>query len=90
MKIDYETRKAIAEAVSEAVLKQHVEDGEAWLNAKDFCAKFGMFSQDWLKKNGWRLPRRRIEYVGDDGLTHATRWGYALHKTQELIEQGRV
>ncbi len=90
MKIDRETRIAIAQAVSEVLMKQKVEDGEVWLSGKDLCARFGMFSPDWLKRNGWRLPRRRVEYIGDDGQTHTTQWGYALHEIQEIIDAGKV
>lgn len=90
MKLDKETRDAISQAIKCALLKQRVEDGEVWLNAKDLCAKFGMFSPDWLKRNGWRLPRRRVEYVGDDGVTHTTQWGYAMHEIQEMVMAGKI
>ena len=45
---------------------------------------------DWLKRNGWRLPRRRVEYVGDDGVTHTTQWGYAMHEIQEMVMAGKI
>ena len=42
------------------------------------------------KRNGWRLPRRRIEFIGDDGKAAHTQWGYPLHEIQRIVENGMI
>ena len=80
----------VKESVKEALAIGEERDSEVYLNSKDLCAKFGMFSQDWIKRNGWRLPRRRIDFVGDDGKPAHTQWGYPLHEIQRIVESGNI
>ena len=80
----------VKESVKEALAVGEERDSEVYLNSKDLCAKFGMFSPDWIKRNGWRLPRRRIEFVGDDGKPAHTQWGYPLHEIQRIVENGMI
>ena len=80
----------VKESVKEALAVGEERDSEVYLNSKELCAKFGMFSPDWIKRNGWRLPRRRIEFVGDDGKAAHTQWGYPLHEIQRIVENGMI
>lgn len=90
MKIDRATREAIAEAVRSALMEREAMEGERWLTAEQLCEQFGMITQDWLRRYGWKLPRERIEYEGDDGKLHATRWGYPMREIQQMIRDGRI
>lgn len=65
-------------------------NSEVYLSSKELSAKFGMFTPDWLKRNGWRLPRRRVEFTGDNGKPQSTQWGYALHEIQKIVDKGMI
>ncbi len=80
----------VKESVKEALVVGEERDSEVYLNSKDLCAKFGMFSPDWIKRNGWRLPRRRIEFIGDDGKAAHTPRGYPLHEIQRIVGNGMI
>jgi hypothetical protein len=89
-KLDKETRTMIAEAVKAAIVERDRMDGERWLDANELCQQFGMITKDWLKRYGWKLPRERIEFQGDDGEKHTTRWGYPMSEIQAMIRDGRM
>lgn len=90
VKLDRETREAVVRAVAEAILERKERDGERWLTAEQLCEQFSMFNARWLKQYGWKLPRERVEYVGDDGQRHVTRWGYPMREIQGMIRDGRL
>ena len=83
MKLDKETREAVAAAVRQAML----EGRDEWLSAEQLCATFQMFTPEWLKRYGWKLPRARVEFEGDDGKTHHTRWGYPRKRIEEIVRR---
>jgi hypothetical protein len=88
--MDKQLRREIADAVREALANVEERGGEVYLTAKDLSAKFGMFSPDWVKRNGWRLPRRRVDFTGEDGKPQHTQWGYPLHEIQRIVESGTL
>lgn len=61
---------------------------ERWLTAAELCETFGMFTKDWLKDYGHKLPRERLEVRDEDGnLVRASRWAYPMHKIQRWINE---
>lgn len=75
----------IKDAMVQAQLELSRQNDEVWLRSEDFLKQFGMFNKDWLEHNGWRLPRERAEFVGDDGKTRVTRWAYPRNEIQRMI-----
>ena len=71
-------------------IKQQAENEEVWLESKAFLAQFQMFSRDWLEHYGWKLPRERVEVVGDDGVKRVTRWAYPRNEIQRMIRERKL
>lgn len=94
VKLDKETREAIAEVIAEATKKAQMETAEMYneryVTGKELCQQIAMFSPNWLENFGWKLPRERIEVTDDDGQKRVTRWGYPLHHIQRMIAEGRM
>ena len=90
MKLNKETRDAIAAAIREAQIEAAEVYHERYVTGKELCNQIAMFSPNWLENFGWKLPRERIEVTGDDGETRVTRWGYPLHQIQRMIAEGRM
>ena len=89
MKLDKETRDAIAEAVKVAQMEAAETYNEKYVTGKELCQQIAMFSPNWLENFGWKLPRERIIVIDEDGETRATRWGYPLHHIQRMIKEGK-
>lgn len=90
MKLDKETREAIASAVRDAQIEAAEIYGETYVTGKELCKQIAMFSTNWLENYGWKLPRERIVVTNEDGETRATRWGYPLHQIQRMIAEGKL
>lgn len=90
LKIDKDTRLAIASAVREAQIEVAEIYNEKYVTGAELCRQIAMFSPNWLENFGWKLPRERIEVKCDDGKTRVTRWGYPLHQIQRMISEGRM
>lgn len=90
MKLDKETREAIAAAVRAAQIEAAEMYDEKYVTGKELCQHIAMFSPNWLENFGWKLPRERIEVVDDSGERRVTRWGYPLHQIQRMIAEGRM
>ena len=75
----------IKEAVKQAQMEVTRQNEEVWLESKAFLAQFQMFSKDWLEHYGWKLPRERVEVMGDDGQKRVTRWAYPRNEIQRMI-----
>ena len=90
MKLDKETREAIASAVREAQIEAAEIYEEKYVTGKELCRQIAMFSTNWLENFGWKLPRERIIVTDEDGETRVTRWGYPLHQIQRMIAEGRM
>ena len=90
MKIDKETREAIAAAVRASQIEAAEMYQEKYVTGKELCQQIAMFSTNWLENFGWKLPRERIIVTDEDGETRVTRWGYPLHRIQRMIAEGRM
>lgn len=90
MKLDKETREAIASAVREAQIEAAEVYQERYVTGKELCKQIAMFSPNWLENYGWKLPRERIEILDEKGEKRVTRWGYPLHQIQRMIAEGRM
>lgn len=90
MKLDVETREAIAAAVREAQMEAAEMYNEKYVTGAELCKQISMFSANWLENYGWKLPRERIEVTDDSGERRVTRWGYPLHHIQRMIAEGRM
>ena len=89
MKLDKETREAIADAVRHAQMEIAETYNEKYVTGKELCDQIAMFSPNWLETYGWKLPRERIEVTDDSGERRVTRWGYPLHHIQRMIREGK-
>ena len=89
MKLDKETREAIAAAVRDAQIETTEMYQERYVTGKELCRQIAMFSTNWLENFGWKLPRERIIVTDEDGETRVTRWGYPLHHIQRMIKEGK-
>jgi hypothetical protein len=64
---------------------------EVWLSPDEFCKTFGMFTLEWLRRNGELLPREKVRIVLADGTVKESRsWAYPKHKINRLIREGRL
>ena len=86
MKFDRETRDAIKEVVQKSMVEALLTYEERWLSADELCNQFQMLSKDWLRRNGWRLPRGRMEFPDENGKV-TTRWAYPQHKISQMIRE---
>ena len=77
----------IKEAMIQAQMTVSRQNEEVWLESKAFLAQFQMFSKDWLEHYGWKLPRERVEVMGDDGMKRVTRWAYPRNEIQRMIRE---
>lgn len=77
----------IKEAMVQAQLEVARVNDEVWLEPKEFLKQFQMFTKDWLEHYGWKLPRERVEIIGDDGKTRVTRWAYPRNEIQRMIRE---
>ena len=75
----------IKNAVKEAQQVATLQNEEVWLETNSFLAQFQMFTKDWLEHFGWKLPRERVEVIGDDGKKRVTRWAYPRNEIQRMI-----
>ena len=75
----------IKNAVKEAQQVASIQNEEVWLETNSFLAQFQMFTKDWLEHFGWKLPRERVEVMGDDGKKRVTRWAYPRNEIQRMI-----
>lgn len=87
VKLDKETREAIAEAVKAAQKDVAEIYNEVYVSGAELGKHISMFSGNWLEQFGWKLPRERIE-VMDGDVKRVTRWGYPLHRIQRMIAEG--
>lgn len=64
---------------------------EVWLSPEDFVKTFGMFTPEWLRRNGELLPREKVGVVMADGTVKETRsWAYPKHRINRMIQEGRL
>lgn len=80
----------VERAVTKAIAERDRRRGRVWVNAKELRKQYGMITEDWLKRYGWKLPRERIDFTGDDGKVHSTQWGYDVGEIERMFEDGRM
>jgi hypothetical protein len=90
MKLDIETRNAIAAAVKEAQMEAAEMYNEKYVTGAQLCEQISMFTPNWLDNYGWKLTRERIEVTDDSGKPRSTHWGYPLHHIQRMIAEGKM
>lgn len=63
---------------------------EVWLKPKQLIEQFGMFSQEWIDRNGHLLPRENVSVIWPDGTEKETRWAYPKHRINRMIMNGEL
>ena len=63
---------------------------EVWLKPKQLIEQFGMFSQEWIDRNGHLLPRENVSVIWPDGSEVETRWAYPKHRINRMIMEGKL
>lgn len=90
MTFDKQTRDAIAAAIERGLTQRMETYEEEWLSADDLCKRLPMFSRDWLRHFGYKLPRERLEVTDNEtGETRCSRFMYPLHRIQRGIQERR-
>lgn len=89
--VDARTRQAILAFAKDVFREQRDEMEEVWLSKDDFLRQFGMFTEDWLKRYGYLLPRVRVS-VSDEvtGKMRCSQFAYARNAVQRLISENRL
>ena len=89
MRLDKETRNAIAAEVREA-LDAALRIQDDYVSGKELGRKYQMFSASWLKSYGHLLPRTRAVVTDDDGRQHTSGWCYPVGRIGRMIESGEI
>lgn len=77
-------KQEIIEAVRMATIQKE------YINGKELCKRFQMFTPEWLKRYGHSLPRTRASVMDEQGIVHETGWAYPVHEIVQLIETGEI
>ena len=89
MRLDKETRNAIAAEVREA-LDAALRKQDDYVSGKELGRKYQMFSASWLKSYGHLLPRTRAVVTDDEGRQHTSGWCYPVGRIGRMIESGEI
>ena len=89
-KIDAMLRAEIIATVRQTMTEVLEGADEVWLTKEQLLAQFGMFTEEWLHRNGELLPRERVEVVMTDGSVKGSRWAYPQHKIQRMIRERKL
>ena len=89
MRLDKETRTAIAAEIREA-LDAALRVSDDYVSGKELGRKYQMFSASWLKSYGHLLPRTRAVVRGKDGRQHTSGWCYPGGRIGRMIESGEI
>lgn len=89
MRLDKETRNAIAAEVREA-LDAALRVQDDYVSGKELGRKYQMFSTSWLKSYGHLLPRTRAVVTDDEGRQHTSGWCYPVGRIGRMIESGEI
>ena len=91
MTMDRILRAEIVATVKQTMTEVLEGADEVWLSPEDFCKTFGMFSMEWLRRNGELLPREKAGVVMADGTVKETRsWAYPKHRINRMIREGML
>lgn len=75
-------RQEIVNEVRRATMEAMEVYNEVYLTGTELCEQFQMFTTDWLKRNGERLPRAVIP--------GSNRRGYPRNKIARMIADGSI
>lgn len=89
MTLDKQTREAIAKAVTKNISEAMEIYEERWITSDELLERFQMFTRDWLRRYGWKLPRERVQ-IEINNTTKSTRWAYPQHKIERMIADGSM
>ena len=79
-----------------AVVRRTMEEqmemySEVWLTADEVVKQFGMISEDFIKRRGKLLPRKRLGWMDKNGIMHeGGPYGYARNEIQRMIQSGEI
>ncbi len=80
--MDRVLRNEIVNEVRRATMEAMEVYRETYLTGRELCQQFQMFSPDWLKRNGERLPSCVIP--------GSNRRGYPRNKIARMIADGSI
>ena len=63
---------------------------EVWLTKEQLLAQFGMFTEEWMHRNGELLPREPASIIWPDGIEESTRYAYPKHKINRMIREQKL
>jgi len=63
------------------------ESAKNLITAQQLSERFPCFSKEWIRKNGYLLPRERVKKWEDETCTDT--WGYRWNEIQKEIHEGR-
>lgn len=64
---------------------------EVWLTKERFLEQFGMFTEDWLRRYGYMLPRTRATVTDEQtGAFRSSQWAYGRNAVQQMIAENRL
>ena len=81
----------IIAAVSK-VAKQHYEVyEERWVTDEVLCEHVSLMTKQWLRENGYLLPRIPMAWKDKDGIEHTSKqYLYPLHQILAMVADGRI
>ena len=89
MTLDVATRRAIVEAVNEAIAQRMEEEQEVWLTAKQLHEHFAPLTANWLTRFGHCLPRSYVKGTRGTEVRHG-HWLYPKHKISRMLANGEL
>lgn len=90
IQLDKLTRDAIAASVARATTEANEVYQEQWLTGEQLCEEIPLFTRQWLKLHGQRIPRECICVVDENGVQHRSRWCYPKKKLLRMIKEGTL
>lgn len=87
--MDRKLREEIVAEVQKAVEVAMEIYEERWITSDELLERFQMFTRDWLRRYGWKLPRERVQ-IEINNITKSTRWAYPQHKIERMIADGSM
>lgn len=87
--MDRKLREEIVAEVQKAVEVAMEIYEERWITSDELLERFQMFTRDWLRRYGWKLPRERVQ-IEINNTTKSTRWAYPQHKIERMIADGSM
>lgn len=90
IKLDKTTRDLVKKTVETAMREVMEASEEKWLTTNELSEQYPLFTKDWLRHYGHFLPRRRLEIVDIDGITHHSQWCYPKYRIARMIHENSL